>query len=116
MHLVRHWQEGLCEKLQLLNMHRKFARFRHEQIAFDADEVAMIQQAEQLPTIRLAAFSIIAHAHDILSAHIHLQARDAVRQMHERGFAHHARRRGQASRDTHANLVQLGISQFELFG
>src|SRR2546421_718248 len=91
-------------------------RCQHWRLAFDADEIAVIQQTEKVPTIDLAAFSSVADAYDILTAHINLQSRDAVRQMHERSFAHHARRRGQASSNPNANLIQFSISQFELIG
>src|SRR5207237_1480220 len=94
-------------------MNGQFARFSHEQIAFDADEVSMIEQTEKLPTIDFAPIRVVAYAHYILTAHVNLQARCAGRKMHERGLAHHARRRGDPPGDAHASLIQFVIRRFE---
>src|SRR2546428_11371413 len=94
-------------------MNGQLAGFGHEQIAFDADEVTMIEQIENLPTIDFAAIRVIAYAGDILTTHVNLQTRSAVGEMHERGFAHHARRRGDAAGDAHENFIQFVIGRFE---
>ena len=46
VHLVRHRQQRLGEKLHLLDMDRKLAGFGDEEVTRDADKVAMIKQAE----------------------------------------------------------------------
>src|SRR5258705_2149694 len=94
-------------------MHRQFAGLGDEQIPVSADEVAVIEQAEQLPTVDFAAIAIVAYAHDILAAHVNLQAGNAVGQMNEGRLAHYSRRRGEASGHAHMNLFQFGISRFE---
>src|SRR5436309_1079545 len=94
-------------------MNGQLAGFGHEQITFDADEVTMIEQIEKLPTIDFAAIRVIAYAGDILTTHVNLQTRSAVGEMHERGFAHHARRRGDAAGDAHVNFIQFVIGRFE---
>ena len=94
-------------------MNRQLAGFSHEQKPRDADEVSVIEQTEKLPTIDIAAIRIVAHAHDILTAHVNLQTRRAVREMDECGFAHHARRRSDTAGDAHANFVQFFIRRFE---
>src|ERR1044072_8547462 len=74
----------------------------------------MIEQTENFPTVHFAAAGpdrIVVHADDVLPSYINLQTRNAVREMHERGFAHDARRRGDTSGHAHANLIQFGISR-----
>src|SRR5436309_3810831 len=97
-------------------MNGQLAGFGHEQITFDADEVTMIEQIDKLPTIDFAAIRGIAYAVDILTTRVNLQTRSAVGEMHERGFAHHARRRGDAAGDAHENFIQFVIGRFERVG
>src|SRR5258708_9723468 len=96
-------------------MHRQLAGLGDEEIASDADEVAVIEQAEKLPAINVAAGRLVASAYDILPAHVNLQTRRAVGQMNKRGLAHHARRRGDASGQRDANLLQFGVRGIQRF-
>src|SRR4051812_5940151 len=47
--LVGHRQQSLREKLYRLDVYGKLARLRHEQSAFDADEVAVVEKLKELP-------------------------------------------------------------------
>ncbi len=62
-------------------MHRQLAGLGNEQVAFDADKIAVIEQAKQLPAVDLAALGVIAQAGNVLPAHVNLQPRGAVGKM-----------------------------------
>src|ERR1700681_4264458 len=95
-------------------MHGQFAGPRNEQIALDADEVAVIEQTEKVPTVDFATGRVVAHSHDVLAANVNLQTGSAIRQMDESGLAHHARRRGDAPGHTHLSFIKLSIRSLEV--
>src|SRR6476661_6072375 len=61
VHLVGHWQKRFRQELKLLNVDREFTSLRHEEIAFDAYEVAMIQELEKLPAVHILIDRIVSY-------------------------------------------------------
>src|SRR5438067_7355784 len=96
-------------------MHRQLARLRYEERASDANKVAVIEQVEKLPAFFDGSGVVVMNAFDLGLANINLQARNAVREMHERGLAHHARRRRNASTDTNIYILQLFVRALKHF-
>ena len=78
--LFRHGEQRLREELELLDMHAQLAGARAEQIAFDADDVADIEQLEELE-IALA---------DRVLLDVDLQPLAVLLQVREAGLAHAA--------------------------
>jgi len=58
---------------------------------------------------QLRHIRIVAHAGDVLAANINLQTRSTVRQVHERGLAHHRGRRGNPSGDARAEFYSTEL-------
>src|SRR6267143_4171183 len=79
----------------------------------------MIQQAKQFPAFSCPfnqSAGIVIDRLNIRLAHVSLQTRGAIGQMHEGGFAHYARRRGDAPGDSHRNPIQLLVGRLDFFG
>src|SRR5688572_13886485 len=57
VHLVRHRQHCLREELQVLDMYAQLAGVSDEQETLNTDEVAVIQQLKDLPTINRSYIS-----------------------------------------------------------
>ncbi len=76
--LLGHGEKGLREEFELLDMQAQFARAGAEKIAFGADDIADVEQTEQL---------VIALADGVL-AHVALQTRAVLLDVQEAGFAH----------------------------
>ena len=97
-------------------MNGKLARLGHEEITVNSDKVAVVEQAEDFPALFDGRAVVIVYGLEVIPAHVNLQARDSVREMHERCFAHHAGRRADASADADFEVIQLFVRGFELFG
>ncbi len=91
--LLGHGEQRLRKELELLGVNAQFAGARAEQIAFHADDVADIEQFEQL---------VIALAHGVF-LDVDLQALAILLQMREAGLAH-VPQRHHAPGDAHADL------------
>ena len=93
--LFGHGEQGLGEELELLRVDAQLAGAGAEEIALDADDVADIEQLEELE---------IALAHGVL-LDVDLQALSVLLQVGEAGLAHVAQRH-EAAGDADAHLGQ----------
>ena len=96
-------------------MHGKLAGFSDEEKTFDADEVAVIEKLKQFPAVDVAAELFVVNADNVVSADIELQTGNAVGEVNEGSFAHHAGWGSDASGESHRKVVELPVCRLQFF-
>ena len=71
---IRQRQQRLREELQLPHVHRKLSGLGDKEKAVDADEVAVVQILKQFPAVDVTAELVVAHAGDVVTANVELNA------------------------------------------